>query len=140
MDLQQGTDGSHPTVRKCIEPAPDGARLLDVGIGTGLIAQRGLDSYKALTVHGVDIDKHISNTARAILKSTALDQITAHQSVYDHTDGPYDGVLWCELHAAPRPTKALHRRRVTRRKACCTLRRPSTTSPPHDGKNQTHAP
>ena len=92
---------------------PDGARLLDVGIGTGeaLLRNADLIRTKALTVHGVDIDNtYLKHCQGNIEKHGLLDQITcAHQSVYDHTDGPYDGVYFgASFMLLPDPTKALH--------------------------------
>ena len=58
---------------------PDGARLLDVGIGTGeaLLRNADLIRTKALTVHGVDIDNtYLKHCQGNIEKHGLQDQIT----------------------------------------------------------------
>lgn len=96
-----------------LKQLPENARLLDVGIGTGeaLLRNAALIREKNLTIHGVDIDgTYLKHCEAHIKKHELTKQVScAHQSVYDHTEGPYDGVYFgASFMLLPDPTKALH--------------------------------
>lgn len=81
-----------------IERLPEGALLLDVGIGTaGALcesAERIIE--KDIRVVGVDIDADYIRQARKHLEEHGLaDRAEARlESIYDHAGGPYDGVYF----------------------------------------------
>jgi SAM-dependent methyltransferase len=91
---------------------PAGAGLLDVGIGTGgaLLRNAALIQSKNLTVRGVDIDvDYVRHCATQIVAQGLQERISvSEQSVYDHVDGPYDGVYFgASFMLLPDPVKAL---------------------------------
>lgn len=77
---------------------PDGARLLDVGIGTGGAVSRNADLVRAknIRVRGIDIDNaYLSQCDKICAQRGLTDYIeTQRSSVYDHDDGPYDAVYF----------------------------------------------
>ncbi len=77
---------------------PDGAALLDVGIGTAgaLLANADLVKCKELRVTGVDIDADYVKRARRRLQDSALANRARVrlECVYDHQGGPYDAVYF----------------------------------------------
>jgi SAM-dependent methyltransferase len=98
--------------RQVLERLPDGARLLDVGIGTGAALARCADVVRAknLTVIGLDIDRDYLACCQAALGRAGL---TGHVtpvlgSVYDHRGGPYDAVYFsASLMLLPDPVAAI---------------------------------
>lgn len=98
--------------RQVLERLPDGARLLDVGIGTGAALARCADVVRAknLTVVGLDIDRDYLAYCQAALGRAGL---TGHVtpvlgSVYDHRGGPYDAVYFsASLMLLPDPVAAI---------------------------------
>lgn len=77
---------------------PDGARLLDVGIGTGgaLAKNADLVHAKGVRVTGVDIDPdYVKRAEKSIAQAGLDDQVDILlQSIYDHEGGPYDAVYF----------------------------------------------
>ncbi len=77
---------------------PDGARLLDVGIGTGGAVSRNADFVRAknIQVRGIDIDHAYLNQCNKICAQRGLSDYvkTQRSSVYEHDDGPYDAVYF----------------------------------------------
>ena len=99
--------------REVLTRLPEGAYLLDVGIGTGgaLLNNAELVREKNIRVLGVDIDADYINRAnKAIEKAGMSDLIEAKlQSVYDHEGGPYDGVYFsASFMLMPDPEACLH--------------------------------
>lgn len=91
---------------------PEGAALLDVGIGTAgaLLANAKLVEQKGLCVTGIDIDADYIARARRRLRDSPLgDHVKADlESVYDHQGGPYDAVYFSgSLMLLPEPERAL---------------------------------
>ena len=96
-----------------LDRLPEGAKLLDVGIGTGEALVRNADTIrtKRIRVQGVDIDAtYLKHCASNIEKHGLQDHVQCrHQSVYEHMDGPYDGVYFgASFMLLPDPIKALH--------------------------------
>jgi ubiquinone/menaquinone biosynthesis C-methylase UbiE len=77
---------------------PDGARLLDVGIGTGgaLVRNAEIVRAKDLRVVGVDIDAaYIARCQKQVAEAGLSDRVEARlESVTDHAGGPYDAVYF----------------------------------------------
>lgn len=77
---------------------PDGAHLLDVGIGTGGALAHNADTVrdKSLRVTGIDIDADYVERCRARIEEAGLgDQVQVRlESVYDHHGGPYDAIYF----------------------------------------------
>lgn len=77
---------------------PSGARLLDVGIGTGGALARNADTVREKAIHvvGVDIDDaYIKRCRKNIQEADLTDHVEAHlESVFDHHGGPYDAVYF----------------------------------------------
>lgn len=77
---------------------PDGARVLDVGIGTGgaVAANAEVILQKTLHITGLDIDPdYIERCEKNLLKAGLADNVRVrHESVYDHEGGPYDAVYF----------------------------------------------
>jgi SAM-dependent methyltransferase len=98
--------------RQVLERLPDGARMLDVGIGTGAALARCADLVRAkrLDVVGLDIDPDYlarcrARTARAGLAGHVRPQLG---SVYDHVGGPYDAAYFsASLMLLPDPVGAI---------------------------------
>jgi SAM-dependent methyltransferase len=100
---------------------PEGAALLDVGVGTAgaLLANADLLKQKRLRVTGIDIDADYVSRARRRLDDSALaDRAAVHlESVYDHQGGPYDAVYFsASFMLLPEPERALRH--------CCALLHP----------------
>ena len=101
-----------PWYREVIARLPHGARVLDVGIGTGAALARSADQVHAkdLALVGLDIDPDYlarcrSELARAGL-TTRVTPVLA--SVHDHRGGPYDAVYFSgSLMLLPDPAAAL---------------------------------
>jgi 2-polyprenyl-3-methyl-5-hydroxy-6-metoxy-1,4-benzoquinol methylase len=97
---------------------PEGATLLDVGIGTAgaLLANADLVKQKRLRVTGIDIDVDYIKCARRRLRDSAVaDRAEVRlESVYDHQDGPYGAVYFsASFMLLPEPEQALRH--------CCAL-------------------
>jgi SAM-dependent methyltransferase len=100
---------------------PEGAALLDVGIGTAgaLLANADLVERKRLRVVGIDIDADYVARARRRLGDSSL---AGHaevrlESIYDHRGGPYDAVYFSgSFMLLPQPERALRH--------CCALLSP----------------
>ena len=95
-----------------LERVPEGARMLDVGIGTAgaLCANADLVRSKKLHITGVDIDQdYVRAAQKAIEKHGLEDQVDVRlQSVYDHVDGPYQSVYFAaSFMLMPDPPAAL---------------------------------
>lgn len=77
---------------------PEGAALLDVGIGTAgaLLANADLVMRKGLRVTGIDIDADYIERARKRLRDSPLASRAEVrlECVYDHAGGPYDAVYF----------------------------------------------
>lgn len=91
---------------------PEGAALLDVGIGTAgaLLANAALVKRKCLRVTGIDIDADYVEHARRRLRDSSLrDRVEVRlESVYDHHGGPYDAVYFSgSFMLLPQPEQAL---------------------------------
>jgi microsomal dipeptidase-like Zn-dependent dipeptidase len=75
---------------------PDGATLLDVGIGTAgaLLANADMVQRKGIRITGIDIDGDYIERARQRLRDSSLSgyAVVRHESVCDHRGGPYDAV------------------------------------------------
>ncbi|WP_018877716.1 bifunctional 2-polyprenyl-6-hydroxyphenol methylase/3-demethylubiquinol 3-O-methyltransferase UbiG [Thioalkalivibrio sp. ALE28] len=95
-----------------LERMPDGARVLDVGIGTAgsLLANAGDVRRKRLRLTGIDIDGDYVRRARQRLEGSSLaDCVEVRQeSVYDHAAGPYEVVYFsASFMLLPDPEQAL---------------------------------
>ena len=95
-----------------LERLPDGAALLDVGIGTAgaLLANADLATRKRLRITGIDIDADYVERARPRLEDSPLADHAdvRHESVYDHQGGPYDAVYFsASFMLLPEPERAL---------------------------------
>lgn len=100
---------------------PEGAALLDVGIGTAgaLLANAERVKRKRLHVTGIDIDADYLARAQRRLADSSLAECAEVrlESVYDHRGGPYDVVYFsASFMLLPKPEQALHH--------CCSLLRP----------------
>jgi SAM-dependent methyltransferase len=91
---------------------PDGARLLDVGIGTGAALARCADVVRAkeLAVVGLDIDRdYLARCRTEVGRAGLAGQVSpVLGSVYDHQGGPYDAVYFsASLMLLPDPVAAI---------------------------------
>jgi tRNA A58 N-methylase Trm61 len=77
---------------------PEGARLLDVGIGTGgaLARNAELVNRKDLHVVGVDVDAdYVQRAKQQIAEAGLQDRVEVRlESIYDHRGGPYDAAYF----------------------------------------------
>jgi len=95
-----------------LDRLPDGARMLDVGIGTGGALARGADRVRSkdLQVTGLDIDRdYYRRCLEEMARSGLSGQVTPLlESVYDHRGGPYDAAYFsASLMLLPDPVGAL---------------------------------
>ncbi|HZG44024.1 MAG TPA: methyltransferase [Longimicrobium sp.] len=95
-----------------LERVPEGAALLDVGIGTAgaLLANAALVTRKRLRVTGIDIDgDYVEHARRRLRVSPLRDRAEVRlESVYDHRGGPYDAVYFSgSFMLLPQPEQAL---------------------------------
>jgi 2-polyprenyl-3-methyl-5-hydroxy-6-metoxy-1,4-benzoquinol methylase len=95
-----------------LKRVPEGAALLDVGMGTAgaLLANADLVKRKCLRVTGIDIDADYVERARRRLRDSPLrDRAEVRlESVYDHHGGPYDAVYFSgSFMLLPEPEQAL---------------------------------
>jgi SAM-dependent methyltransferase len=98
--------------REVLERLPDGARVLDVGIGTGAALARCADLVveKNLHVVGLDIDTdYLGRCRREVARAGLTEHVEPlHASVYDHEAGPYDAVYFsASLMLLPDPVAAI---------------------------------
>lgn len=102
--------------RAVLERLPRGARLLDVGIGTGgaLATNAGLVRERGLLVVGVDPDAGYLARCRRTLEEAGLAGVaTLHAvSIHDFAGGPFDAVYFSgSFMLIPEPVRALERAR-----------------------------
>ncbi len=95
-----------------LERVPAGARLLDVGVGTGraLLENRETLLGKDVHVTGIDIDNSYVETCRAAVAGVGLSERVEIllESVYDHRGGPYDAIYFsASFMLLPDPVAAL---------------------------------
>ena len=98
--------------REVLKRLPRGARLLDVGIGTGGALARNAALVKARDLHivGVDIDEVYLRRCRKLIIEAGLTRhvVPLHESVYDHRGGPYDAIYFsASFMLLPDPVGAL---------------------------------
>ncbi len=98
--------------REVLTRLPDGASLLDIGIGTGSAAAHNAKVVrdKRLRILGLDIDQDYLNRCRKVLQKAGLSEhITLRlTSVYDHRGGPYDAAYFsASLMLLPDPVRAI---------------------------------
>lgn len=98
--------------REVLNRLPEGARLLDIGIGTGgaLSSHAELVRCKHLKITGIDIDPDYVERAQARIQTKHLtNNVEIHlQSIYDHKGGPYDAIYFSgSFMLLPEPERAL---------------------------------
>jgi ubiquinone/menaquinone biosynthesis C-methylase UbiE len=98
--------------REVLTRLPRGARLLDVGIGTGgaLVRNAALVKERKLHVVGVDIDGAYLHRCRKQIAEAGLARyvLPMLESVYDHHGGPYDAIYFsASFMLLPDPVGAL---------------------------------
>ena len=98
--------------RVVLNRLPDGAKVLDVGIGTGAALARCADLVRAkqLQVVGLDIDPDYLDRCRdEVARAGLTGQVRpVFASVYDHRGGPYDAVYFsASLMLLPDPAAAI---------------------------------
>ena len=98
--------------RQVLQRLPDGAHLLDVGIGTAgaLSANASLIHDKGLQITGVDIDADYVKRARRNLTKAGLgERVNVRlESIYDHQAGPSDAAYFsASFMLLPDPVAAL---------------------------------
>jgi len=98
--------------REVLERVPEGASVLDVGMGTAsaLLANADRVEQKGLRVTGIDIDAdYIDRARKQLAKSSVSERVEARlESVYDHQGGPYEAVYFsASFMLLPDPVGAL---------------------------------
>ncbi|WP_136067604.1 class I SAM-dependent methyltransferase [Modicisalibacter radicis] len=104
-----------------LERVPDGAVVLDVGIGTAgaLLANAELAKRKRLRITGIDIDADYLQRARRRLEASSLAEYAEVrlESIHEHGGGPYDAIYFsASFMLLPESDRALRH--------CCRLLRP----------------
>jgi SAM-dependent methyltransferase len=81
-----------------LDRLPRGARLLDVGIGTGGALLEHADRLRVQDLHvvGVDIDAdYVARCRSEAARHGVADRVDARlESIYDHRGGPYDAAYF----------------------------------------------
>jgi len=98
--------------RRVLQHLPAGARMLDVGIGTGGAIARNAELIRSkdICILGIDIDADYLYRCTKVLSAARL---TGHvtprlESVYEHNGGPYDAVYFsASFMVLPDPVGAL---------------------------------
>ena len=95
-----------------LDRVPEGATLLDVGIGTGGALAGNADRVreKNLRVVGIDIDgDYVARCTARLGEAGLADHVEARlESVYEHHGGPYDAIYFsASFMLLPDPQKAL---------------------------------
>ncbi len=98
--------------REVLARLPDGASLLDIGIGTGSATARNarMVREKRLRILGLDIDRdYLSRCEKVLHKAGLSEHVTPRwTSVYDHRGGPYDAAYFsASLMLLPDPVRAI---------------------------------
>ena len=98
--------------RAVLERLPEGARLLDIGVGTAgaLCKNADLVRNRHINVLGIDIDPDYVKRAEKQVSESGLDsQVTVRlQDVYECKDGPFEGAYFsASFMLLPDPGKAL---------------------------------
>lgn len=98
--------------REVIERVPAGAKMLDVGIGTGGAIARNaqLVRLKHLHITGLDIDvDYLKRCEKVLARAGLSEHVTLRlESIYEHRGGPYDAVYFsASLPLLPEPVAAL---------------------------------
>ncbi|HEY0038970.1 MAG TPA: class I SAM-dependent methyltransferase [Longimicrobium sp.] len=98
--------------REVLRRVPEGAALLDVGVGTAgaLLANAEWVERRKLRVTGIDVDADYVERARRRLRDSAIagGVEVRLESVYDHRGGPYDAVYFSgSFMLLPEPERAL---------------------------------
>lgn len=98
--------------REVLARLPEGAWLLDVGIGTGGAVARSAKLVRAkdIRILGLDIDRDYLTRCEHVLIRTGLSKHVTPclASVYDHCGGPYDGIYFsASLMLLPDPVNAI---------------------------------
>lgn len=77
---------------------PNGARLLDVGIGTGGALARNAHTIRGKELHvvGVDIDEDYVKRSQAHMRKAGVEDLVdvRLESIYEHHGGPYDAAYF----------------------------------------------
>lgn len=98
--------------REVLKRLPEGAGLLDIGIGTGgaLSSNAELVQRKHLKITGIDIDQDYVERARVRIKKKHLARNVEIrlESIYDHQGGPYNAIYFSgSFMLLPEPERAL---------------------------------
>jgi ubiquinone/menaquinone biosynthesis C-methylase UbiE len=98
--------------REVLERLPKGARILDVGIGTGGAIARNADLVQAKDLHilGLDVDADYLRQCQKAIGRVGLTErvVTRLESIYQHQGGPYDAVYFsASFPLLPDPVRAL---------------------------------
>jgi len=94
-----------------------GARILDVGVGTGgaLSRNASLVSRQGLRVTGIDVDHDYVQAAREAVRRAGLVELVdvRHEPLDHHAGGPYDAVYFsASFMLMPEPGLALRQARA----------------------------
>ncbi len=100
--------------REVLMRLPDGASILDIGIGTGgaIARSAALVRSKNVRIVGLDIDRdYLKQCEKAIARANLTNNVTTQlRSVYDYRGGPYDAAYFsASLMLLPDPVGAIKR-------------------------------